>query len=402
MANKIQYRRDTAANWTAANPVLSLGEPGYETDTKRRKVGDGTAAWASLPYQFDASLSLSDSRRRFALGRFHRAAAEGGMVGIINYGHSVTEGANAGPGQRWTDVLAANLRAKLQPAGVVGGAGYAAAEWTYPTAQPANWAYTGTTSSSGNGLGLFGKSMTSGATATLTFTGTGIRVMGKSYPGGPTVTVTVDGVAQTAWNLNTAGVVNTNHNALYTGFTAGSHTIVLTFGGTAVFNGGEIHNGDEVIGFVSYNAGHAGGQVTDISNWTAVIPDAVKSLTPSLITIEYGINEYRMNTTPATFDTNLRKAIGMVRAAIPNASVVLISDFEPAPNGTPVAAWSAYKTVMANAAAALNCGLVDLSTVATLGPGGSGMNADMVHPNVAGHTAMANAISAYLMQDITV
>lgn len=53
MATKIQYRRDTAANWTAANPVLASGEPAYETDTKKRKIGDGTTAWNSLGYQID-------------------------------------------------------------------------------------------------------------------------------------------------------------------------------------------------------------------------------------------------------------------------------------------------------------------------------------------------------------
>ena len=46
----IQLRRDTAANWTAANPVLALAEPGLETDTELVKYGDGTTAWNSLPY----------------------------------------------------------------------------------------------------------------------------------------------------------------------------------------------------------------------------------------------------------------------------------------------------------------------------------------------------------------
>lgn len=55
MANRIQYRRDTAANFTAANTLLALGEPAIETDTKRRKIGDGTTPWTSLPYQFDKS-----------------------------------------------------------------------------------------------------------------------------------------------------------------------------------------------------------------------------------------------------------------------------------------------------------------------------------------------------------
>lgn len=46
-------RRDTAAGWTAANPVLRAGEEGYETDTGRRKVGDGTVAWNELSYTVD-------------------------------------------------------------------------------------------------------------------------------------------------------------------------------------------------------------------------------------------------------------------------------------------------------------------------------------------------------------
>jgi hypothetical protein len=50
MATKIQVRRDTAANWTSANTVLSSGEMGYETDTGYMKIGDGTTNWSSLSY----------------------------------------------------------------------------------------------------------------------------------------------------------------------------------------------------------------------------------------------------------------------------------------------------------------------------------------------------------------
>jgi hypothetical protein len=50
MAVQFQERRDTAANWTAANPILANGEKGYETDTGKEKRGDGSTAWASLPY----------------------------------------------------------------------------------------------------------------------------------------------------------------------------------------------------------------------------------------------------------------------------------------------------------------------------------------------------------------
>ena len=50
MAVKIQMRRDTAAAWTAANPVLAAGEMGLETDTTYYKIGNGSTAWTSLAY----------------------------------------------------------------------------------------------------------------------------------------------------------------------------------------------------------------------------------------------------------------------------------------------------------------------------------------------------------------
>jgi hypothetical protein len=43
-------RRDTAANWASANPVLLRGEFGFEYDTNKLKIGDGFTAWNSLEY----------------------------------------------------------------------------------------------------------------------------------------------------------------------------------------------------------------------------------------------------------------------------------------------------------------------------------------------------------------
>jgi hypothetical protein len=50
LAQQIQFRRGTAAEWTAANPILALGEPGLETDTHKVKFGDGVTHWVSLDY----------------------------------------------------------------------------------------------------------------------------------------------------------------------------------------------------------------------------------------------------------------------------------------------------------------------------------------------------------------
>jgi hypothetical protein len=50
MVTRIKLRRDTAANWTATNPILAAGEPGLETDTGKIKYGDGTTRWNVLEH----------------------------------------------------------------------------------------------------------------------------------------------------------------------------------------------------------------------------------------------------------------------------------------------------------------------------------------------------------------
>ena len=47
---QIQIRRDSASDWTTNNPTLLAGEMGYETDTGKMKIGDGSTAWTSLGY----------------------------------------------------------------------------------------------------------------------------------------------------------------------------------------------------------------------------------------------------------------------------------------------------------------------------------------------------------------
>jgi hypothetical protein len=50
MAGRIQFRRGTAAAASTANQVLANGEPGYEADTGRMKIGNGVDEWDDLPY----------------------------------------------------------------------------------------------------------------------------------------------------------------------------------------------------------------------------------------------------------------------------------------------------------------------------------------------------------------
>ena len=55
MATRMQQRRGTAAQWTAANPVLAAGEIGFETDTNKFKMGNGSSAWSALQYFANAA-----------------------------------------------------------------------------------------------------------------------------------------------------------------------------------------------------------------------------------------------------------------------------------------------------------------------------------------------------------
>lgn len=50
MAIRMQQRRGTSEQWTLANPILSEGEVGFETDNSQFKVGDGVNQWNDLAY----------------------------------------------------------------------------------------------------------------------------------------------------------------------------------------------------------------------------------------------------------------------------------------------------------------------------------------------------------------
>jgi len=67
VADIIQIRRDTAANWTIANPTLAQGELGIETDTLKVKACTGSTAWTSLGYLVDTGgyAAYSDTTANF-------------------------------------------------------------------------------------------------------------------------------------------------------------------------------------------------------------------------------------------------------------------------------------------------------------------------------------------------
>ena len=97
MANKIQLRRDTYANWEAVNPVLGDGEPGFVIDTNQVKYGDGSTSWNDLGWGStglnpnsvaigDGAGNLNQNTWATAVGPFAGVDTQGGDAVAVGEG----------------------------------------------------------------------------------------------------------------------------------------------------------------------------------------------------------------------------------------------------------------------------------------------------------------------------
>jgi hypothetical protein len=91
---RFQLRSGTAAQWTAANPVLLAGEPGIEINTGFLKLGDGVAAWTALPYSSGAGLAAGAAQKAANLSDLASASAARTALGL---GSAATTAATAYP-----------------------------------------------------------------------------------------------------------------------------------------------------------------------------------------------------------------------------------------------------------------------------------------------------------------
>jgi hypothetical protein len=98
MAQQIQLRRDTAAEWTSVDPVLAQGEVGVETDTNRSKIGDGVTAWTSLPYHNASAATLVDAKGDLLVGTANDTLAR---VGVGTNGQVLTADSAEAAGVKW-------------------------------------------------------------------------------------------------------------------------------------------------------------------------------------------------------------------------------------------------------------------------------------------------------------
>lgn len=95
MAQQIQLRRGTASQWTSVNPTLAQGEPGVEIDTGKLKIGDGSTAWATLPYASAADATTGSKGLVQLAGDLGGTAASPtvpGLTGKVATSRAITAG----------------------------------------------------------------------------------------------------------------------------------------------------------------------------------------------------------------------------------------------------------------------------------------------------------------------
>lgn len=105
MPVQIQFRRDTAANWSSVNPVLAIGEIGLETDTAKWKFGNGSSAWNSLDYAYAAG-ATGPTGPEGATGPAGATGAVGATGASGPTGAGGVDAINAQTGTTYTFVIA--------------------------------------------------------------------------------------------------------------------------------------------------------------------------------------------------------------------------------------------------------------------------------------------------------
>ena len=99
MANKIQLRRDTTANWNNVNPILADGEPGLDITTNQVKYGNGANAWVDLSYASGGSVGFEYSTVQEGIG-------SNGSVGVTSITGNHAQGTGVGlTSENWAQLM---------------------------------------------------------------------------------------------------------------------------------------------------------------------------------------------------------------------------------------------------------------------------------------------------------
>lgn len=89
----IQFKRGKTVNWRLQSKPLADGQPGYDKDRHKIKIGDGKSSWSSLP--FASGLSTEEILDSEALAKL-RARTDSENTTVFTYGTAVPDNATIG------------------------------------------------------------------------------------------------------------------------------------------------------------------------------------------------------------------------------------------------------------------------------------------------------------------
>jgi lysophospholipase L1-like esterase len=389
MAQRIQHRRGTAAQWAAANPTLAMGEWGYETDTGRVKIGDAATAWNVLPFAVAGGSVTQVDPLRGLLSALADVAST--PVDIVVVGDSLSEdwqwvdsGTSESVGLRsWVRLFEVDMAERFN-AGAVG-VGWLAIRSGLGT-NPGWDTVTGSLVTTA-GLGRYAVQLDAAEYAEHTETCDGVDVYFASIAS--TCTVHVDGVLTATLTASAVPTVWSS-GAL----SSGSHTIKVTaVGGVAVPYGSYWYLGNRTSGVRVHNGGHSGYGPSDhlatvgtIEHIALVDPDCV------IVPIGAASGGTVFSGTVAAYTSTIETLLEAIAAEVPSASIVHVA--EHAFSGKE-ATWPAYAA--ASRALAVDGGYGFADCYETIGYVGSpdtyGLSlADGVHLTAKGMRIMADTI----------
>lgn len=79
----LKFKRGKASEWQDNNLVLAAAEPGFEIDTGKLKIGNGTDHWNDLPYINEDEISLSPDGKSLVVDL-------NGVLSIYGYQNALT------------------------------------------------------------------------------------------------------------------------------------------------------------------------------------------------------------------------------------------------------------------------------------------------------------------------
>lgn len=317
------------------------------------------------------------------------AARASAPVAMLHVGDSVTE--RTGAGSFEAGYVTKLLRSLQSDAGIPGGPGFVNSGSYVATDNSLSSFYNPVGAVQGAGfLGNRSGQFSVNQAVTFTFSGTSVSLHYFQFSGGQPMSVVIDGGAPTS--VPTSNVTN-NQRGVWTSPTlsTGAHTVVITptSGQQLYLRGVHVYNGDEGKGVHGWEGGHFGTRAGDqASGAAAYFQDACAVIQPAVATLFLGLNDWSASYAAVSYQADLTAVVNAVNGYCttpPSWVICGIYRRTDVTSTVPLADYTAAAQAVANLDPT-NRRFVDLNSA------GVTLSADGVHPNAAGHAAIAAAI----------